>query len=94
MNTNFKVIGLTRLGIKPKSTAPEADALTTSPSELLVSPALRNNSPPQCCVNITTGTKVIVIRTMTRCKICLNVSASVIAPLRMKPNNRRGMVVN
>ena len=29
MNTNFKVIGLTRLGIKPKSTAPEADALTT-----------------------------------------------------------------
>ena len=33
--TNFKVIGLTRLGIKPKSTAPEADALTTRPSELL-----------------------------------------------------------
>ena len=35
MNTNFKVIGSTRLGIKPKSTAPEADALTTRPSELL-----------------------------------------------------------
>ena len=36
MNTNVKVIGLTRLGIKPKSTvAPEADALTTRPSELL-----------------------------------------------------------
>ena len=35
MNTNFKVIGLTRLGIKSKSTAPEADALTTRPSELL-----------------------------------------------------------
>ena len=31
MNTNFKVIGVTRLGIKPKSTAPEADALTTLP---------------------------------------------------------------
>ena len=29
MNINFKVIGLTRPGIKPKSTAPEADALTT-----------------------------------------------------------------
>ena len=29
MNINFKVIGLTRLGIKPKSTAPEADALIT-----------------------------------------------------------------
>ena len=29
MNTNFKVIGLTGLGIKPKSTAHEADALTT-----------------------------------------------------------------
>ena len=36
MNTNFKVIGLTRLGIKPKSTAPEADALTTGPYELLM----------------------------------------------------------
>ena len=35
MNTNFKVIGLTRLGIKPKSTAPEADVYTTRPSELL-----------------------------------------------------------
>ena len=35
MNTNFKVIGLTPLGIKPKSTASEADALTTRPSELL-----------------------------------------------------------
>ena len=33
MNTNFEVIGLTRLRIKPKSTAPEADALTTRPSE-------------------------------------------------------------
>ena len=31
----FNVIGLTRLGIKPKSTAPEADALRTRPSELL-----------------------------------------------------------
>ena len=27
VNTNFKVIGLTRLGIKPKSTAQEIDAL-------------------------------------------------------------------
>ena len=27
MNANFKVTGLTRLGIKPKSTAPEADVL-------------------------------------------------------------------
>ena len=36
MNTNFKVIGLTRLGIKTQSTAPEADALTTGPSELLM----------------------------------------------------------
>ena len=34
MNTNFKVIGLTPLGIKPKSTVPEAGALTTWPSEL------------------------------------------------------------
>ena len=35
MNTNFKVIGLTRLGMKLESTAPETDALTTRPSELL-----------------------------------------------------------
>ena len=34
MNTNFKVIGLTRLGIKPKSTDSEADVLTSRPSEL------------------------------------------------------------
>ena len=36
MNTNFKVIGLIRLGIKPEPTAPKADALTTRPSELLM----------------------------------------------------------
>ena len=35
MNTNFKVIGLTRLGIKLKSIAPEADALITEATELL-----------------------------------------------------------
>ena len=35
MNANFKVIGLTRLGIKPMSTAAEANALTTQPSELI-----------------------------------------------------------
>ena len=34
VNSNFKVIRLTRLGIRPESTAPEADALTTRPSEL------------------------------------------------------------
>ena len=33
MNTNFLVIGLTQLGIKPKSTDTEADAVTTRPSE-------------------------------------------------------------
>ena len=36
MNTNFQVIGLTELEIKPQFTAPEADALTTRPSELLI----------------------------------------------------------
>ena len=34
MNANFKVIGSTRLGIKPEFTTPEADALTTRPSRL------------------------------------------------------------
>ena len=37
MNTNFKVLGLIRLGIKPEFTAPEAGALTTRTSELLES---------------------------------------------------------
>ena len=41
MNTNFKVIGLTRLGIKPESTAPEAEALITRPSKLLNKRKLR-----------------------------------------------------
>ena len=45
MNTNFKIIGLTRLGIKPKSTAPEADPLTTPPSE-------------QKCQNISSKVKI------------------------------------
>ena len=36
MNTNFRVIGLTQLGIKAQSTAPEADAFTIRPSELLI----------------------------------------------------------
>ena len=36
MNSNFKVIGLTRLGIKPESTAQETDAPYHSPSELQV----------------------------------------------------------
>ena len=35
VNTNFNIIGLTTLGIKPKSIALEADALTTRLSELL-----------------------------------------------------------
>ena len=34
MNTNFIVIGWTRLGIKAEFAAPEADVLTTRPSEL------------------------------------------------------------
>ena len=37
MNTNFNVNSLTRLGTKPQSTDPAADALTTRPSELLMS---------------------------------------------------------
>ena len=36
MNTNFKVIGLTRLVIKPESTAQRQTLYTTQPSELLI----------------------------------------------------------
>ena len=35
MNTNFNIIGLTRLGIKPQSIAPEGNALIPRPLELL-----------------------------------------------------------
>ena len=35
VNASFKVIGLTRLGIKPESTAPEAEALSTRTFKLL-----------------------------------------------------------
>ena len=34
MNTNFKIIGLIRLEIKPKPIAPEADAIIIRPPEL------------------------------------------------------------
>ena len=47
MNTNFKVKSLTRLGIKPESTPPEADALTTRPSDLLFSLASAGGVAPQ-----------------------------------------------
>ena len=40
MHTNFKVIGLTRLGIKSKCTALEAEAVTTRLSELFVEPVM------------------------------------------------------
>ena len=36
MNSNFAVIGFTRLGIKPESAAPAVDAFTTRPSKLEV----------------------------------------------------------
>ena len=38
MNTKFEDIGLTRLGIKAKSTAAEVDTLSTRPSEFLFLP--------------------------------------------------------
>ena len=48
MNTNFKVIGLTRLGIKPESTAQETDALYHSTIskrwKQLVDPNSNNNA--------------------------------------------------
>ena len=36
MSSNIKIIGLTLLGIKLESTAPEADALSTPPPEMLI----------------------------------------------------------
>ena len=36
VNTTFKVIGLTRLGIKPEPTHPEGDTLTARPSTLSI----------------------------------------------------------
>ena len=54
MNSNFKAIGLTRLGIKPNFTAPKAIALITRPFELSIStPVLKvicMNSRLFCCL--------------------------------------------
>ena len=44
MNSNFKVIGLTRLAIKSELTAPEADTLVTRPFELFTSEIYVNAS--------------------------------------------------
>ena len=44
-NANFKVVSLTRLGIKPESTSPEVDAHTTRPSELLALTTRVENKP-------------------------------------------------
>ena len=48
MNTNFKVIALTRLGIKQESTGQEADALTICPSELFKTINPLQSVPPLC----------------------------------------------
>ena len=43
VNTNFKMVGLTRLGVKLWSADPEADALTSRPSELSDNRIIINN---------------------------------------------------
>ena len=42
MNSNFEVIGLTQLEMKPESTAPQEDAPSTPPSEQLKLNQLRS----------------------------------------------------
>ena len=69
MNTNFKVIGLTLVGIKPESTAPEADALATRLSELLISHGrmmvLAMKHSRQINTTVTTATTFVL------CGICI-----------------------
>ena len=54
MNSNFKVIGLTQLGIKPESAAPKVNALTTRPFELLSQRLLRLGNTKNTKINLQT----------------------------------------
>ena len=70
---NSKVIGLTRLGIKPDFTAPIANALTTRPSELLVPTpvfnVIRMNSRLSCCLFIVPYICITIFIANTDCTI-------------------------
>ena len=66
MNTNFKVLGLTRLGIKPESTAPEADTLISRPFEL--------------CKPLISDLLMHMILTITKCKSLLGSSTNSLHP--------------
>ena len=57
----FEVIGLTRLGIKPKSTTAEADALGTRPPELLPLPTGISGNQLYESLHFTADTKVFLI---------------------------------
>ena len=57
----FEVIGLTRLGIKPKSMTAEADALGTRPPELLSSPTGISGNQLEESLHFTDNTKVFLI---------------------------------
>ena len=80
MNTNFKAIGLTRLGIKPNFTAPKVNGLTTRPSELLIpTPFLKvisMNSRLSCCLFIVPYICITIFIANTDCTIFMGAIAS------------------
>ena len=66
MNTNFKVVGLSRLGINPKSTASEEDAFTTRPFKLLTIITVTNQRFTQsllCALLLTVTTEPMIAMT-------------------------------
>ena len=80
MNSNFKAIGLTRLGIKSNFTAPKANALTTRPSELIIpTPVFKViciNSRLSCCLFIVPHICVTIFIANTDCTIFMGAIAS------------------
>ena len=68
MNTNFKVIGLTRLGIKPKSTAQDTDALHHSAISAVIFLHPHNNERAE---NSVCTVIFISFQNITRENVCL-----------------------
>ena len=76
----LKSFGLTRIGIKPDFTAPNANALTTRPSDLLIPTpvfnVIRMNSRLSCCLFIVPYICITTFIANTDCTIFMRAIAS------------------
>ena len=65
MNTNFRVFDLTRFGIEPEFTVPEAYTLSTRPNDLLVTACLEINNCRRVHEHNTMNSVKLVMKTAT-----------------------------